>query len=120
MHVEALRDHCLSKAGVEECFPFNETTLVFKVMGKMFALVGLDNDPLFVNLKCTPELAEELREEYEEITPGYHMDKRNWNSVQLTDRIPESLYREWIDLSYDLVVATLKKKDLEMLDNLER
>jgi len=111
MHIDEFRDYCLSKAGTEETFPFDETTLVFKVMGKMFALTGLDSDDFRVNLKCDPEWAIELREEYPDIIPGYHMSKKHWNTVILEDSmLEEDFVLKLIDHSYDLVVSKLTKK----------
>lgn len=110
MDIESFRSYCLQKPGVEEGFPFDNKTLVFKVMGKMFALCALENDPVSVNLKCDPDLAEQLRDTYDQISPGYHMDKKHWNTLVLTHEIPLYLYKEWIDLSYRLVVAKLPKK----------
>ena len=83
MHIEAFRECCLSKKGTTEEFPFDETTLVFKVMGKMFAATGLDREEFSVNLKCEPAYAIELREEYEDVRPGFHMNKKHWNTVIL-------------------------------------
>jgi predicted DNA-binding protein (MmcQ/YjbR family) len=118
MHVENFRNYCLSKKGVTESFPFNESTLVFKVMGKIFALKGLDRLPSQANLKCDPERAIELREEYDgRIIPGYHMSKKLWNSILLED-LPDTLIIELIDHSYDLVVAKLTKKAQAELANL--
>ena len=117
MNVEEYRDYCISKKGVSESFPFDETTLVFKVMGKMFALCGLDNVPLLVNLKCDPDRAIELREQHDGIIEGWHMSKKHWNTVYL-DQIPKELTLELIDHSYDLVVSkfTIKlKAELEAL-----
>src|SRR5690554_1391789 len=84
MNIEEFRNYCISKKGVTESFPFDEKTLVFKVMGKMFALIGLDNNPATANLKCDPERSVELREQYpDQIYPGYHMDKKHWNTVEI-------------------------------------
>ena len=111
MHIEAFRDYCLSKKGVTESFPFDEDVLVFKVMNKMFALTSLSRLPKQANLKCDPECAERLREEYDgQILPGYHMNKQHWNSVLLEDGLSPELLRELIDHSYDLIVASLPKK----------
>ncbi len=90
--------------------PFGEDTLVFKVAGKIFALASLDAVPPRVNLKCDPDLALELRDRYEEVTPGYHMNKKHWNTVELSGRITEAELRRMIDHSYDLVVARLPRK----------
>ncbi len=118
MNIEEIRDYCLAKPGVTEGFPFDETTLVFKVMNKMFALTGLEGDPPYVNLKCDPDRAVELREQYEAIQPGWHMNKVQWNSVYFTGSIPRDLVLELIDHSYDLVVQGLKRKDRERLKGL--
>lgn len=116
MNIEEIRDYCLAKAGVTEGFPFNESTLVFKVMNKMFALTGLDGDPPYVNLKCDPERAIELRAQYEDIQAGYHMNKAQWNSVYYTGSITSDLIRELIDQSYGLVVQGLKRADRDALE----
>lgn len=120
MNIEEFRMYCLQKKGVTESFPFDSETLVFKVMGKMFALCALERKPSQVNLKCDPERSLELRDTYEEaIFPGYHMSKVHWNTVYLEDRIPEKLVLELIDHSYNLVVNGLTKKQKEELKNLE-
>ena len=118
MNIEEIREYCIAKPAVTEGFPFNESTLVFKVMNKMFALTGLDGEPPYVNLKCDPERAIELREQYEAIQPGYHMNKAQWNSVYFTGSISRDLILELIDHSYELVVQGLKKKDREELEEL--
>lgn len=111
MNIEEFRDYCLSKKGVAESFPFDEVTLVFKVMDKMFALIGLDNNPAKANLKCDPEKSIELREKYPDlILPGYHMNKKHWNTVEIEGNLPHELVIELIDHSYDLVVKGLTKK----------
>jgi len=109
MNIEAFRDYCLAKAAVTEELPFDENTLVFKVMGKMFALTDIE---LFtsINLKCDPARALELREQYAGITPGYHMNKKHWNSVSTDGSVPDALLYELIDHSYELVVAGLPAK----------
>lgn len=110
MNIEEFRTFCVSKKFVTESFPFDETTLVFKVDNKMFALTGLNNLGFKVNLKCDPERAIELREEYDGlIIPGYHMSKKHWNTVYL-NRIPKELALELVNHSYDLVVKSLTKK----------
>ena len=109
MNIESLREYCLSLKGVTESFPFDEETLVFKVGGKMFALTNLDG-PLSVNLKCEPMKAIELREEYSQVIPGYHMNKKHWNTVNIDDYIPDKLVLEWIDDSYRLVFESLPRK----------
>lgn len=109
MNIESFRDYCLAKKGVTESFPFDEKTLVFKVGGKMFALTDVDGF-LFINLKCNPQRAQELRETYNGVLPGYHMHKKQWNSVYLEKDVPNELLLELIDHSYDLIVASLTKK----------
>jgi len=114
MDIEQLREYCLAKKGVTEGFPFDDTTLVMKVLGKMFALVSLDGD-LSINLKCNPEKAIELREQYPAVKPGYHMSKLHWNTVEIDGSIATKTIRQWIDDSYDLVVSKLPKKQRESL-----
>lgn len=119
MHIETFREYCLAKKGVTEGFPFGETVLVFKVMGKMFALAAIDSSPFQANLKCEPERAIELRDEYEDIIPGYHMSKQHWNTVIIGNgRLGHKLVCELIDHSYDLVVGSLTKKQREALATL--
>ncbi|MEI6823200.1 MAG: MmcQ/YjbR family DNA-binding protein [Bacteroidota bacterium] len=109
MNIEELREYCLAKKGVTESFPFDEATLVFKVSGKMFALTDLV-DAFSVNLKCDPEKAIELREQYPCVIPGYHMNKQHWNTVVIDGSVNDKLLKEWIDQSYDLIVKSLTKK----------
>ena len=110
MNVEVFRSYCLTKKGVTEEFPFDANTLVFKVMGKMFSLCGLERVPSQVNLKCDPERAIQLRESYDGgIIEGWHMNKVHWNTVFL-ESVPPKLVTELIDHSYDLVVAKFTKK----------
>jgi predicted DNA-binding protein (MmcQ/YjbR family) len=109
MNVERLRDYCLSKPGATESLPFGPENLVLKVGGKMFALISLDAIPPSINLKCKPELAEQLREEFSAVRPGYHMNKTHWNTVQMESSIKWSQVQEWIDHSYDLVRNSLPK-----------
>ncbi len=115
MNVEEVRAYCLAKKGTEESFPFDEETLVIKVMNKMFALVSLE-DGSKVNLKCDPDRAIELRERYAEIVPGWHMNKKHWNTVTFNQSLPDELVKELIDHSYNLVVASLPKKVQSLLD----
>ena len=110
MNIEEFRDYCLSKNQVTESFPFDKETLVFKVAGKMFALAGLGHHPATVSLKCDPEKALELREEHDEITPGYHMNKMHWNTVIIDGNLSHKLIWELIDDSYNLVIKGLPKK----------
>lgn len=114
MHIEAFREACLSLKGTEEGFPFDKDTLVFKVMGKMFALISL-SEPDWCNLKCDPEYALELRARYDAITPGYHMNKQHWNSVDLKAGLPEKLIIDLIRHSYGCVVKKLPRKQQETL-----
>jgi predicted DNA-binding protein (MmcQ/YjbR family) len=109
MDLESFREYCLNKRQVKEGTPFGEDVLVFKVSGKIFALASLDDVPARVNLKCDPDLALELRDRYEEVCPGYHMNKKHWNTVELGGRIPEAEMRKMIDHSYELVVASLPR-----------
>ncbi len=118
MDLEYFRQHCLAKKGVTEEFPFDEHTLVFKVMGKMFALTGLEREEFAINLKCDPERAEELRELHPEIEPGYHMSKKHWNTVQCERGLDPRLIIELVDHSYDLVVSKFTKKLKAELDSL--
>lgn len=107
--LEVIRDYCLAKPFVTESFPFDETTLVFKVHNKMFALMGLNNDPLQINLKCDPEKATELRMAFHQVIPGYHMNKKHWNTIIIED-LPWKQIQEWIDDSYQLIWVSLAKK----------
>lgn len=120
MDIETFRNYCLQKKAVIEELPFGPDTLVFKIGSKIFALVSLDEIPLRVNLKCDPEKAISLREEYPNLVlPGYHMNKKHWNTVVLTGNLSESLCFELIDHSYNLVLQSLPKrlkKDHEDLD----
>jgi len=102
MNIEELRQYCISKPGTTEGFPFGDDTLVFKVEGKIFALLNLEGETR-INLKCDPDRAIALREEYETIIPGYHMNKKHWNTVIIDNSIPETLIMEMIDHSYHLV-----------------
>ncbi len=115
MNIEQLQEYCLQKPGVEESFPFGPDTLVFKVGGKLFLLAGLDSEPLQFNVKCDPEKAVELREEYSCVLPGYHMNKKHWNTIIIDGSVPTRLLREWIDHSYQLIVLSLPKKTRDAL-----
>lgn len=115
MDLEAIREYCLAKPGVEEYFPFDDVTLVFKVGGKMFALVGTDEIPLTINLKSDPEVALELRERYEAVVPGFHQNKKHWNTITLDGTVRPALVKQWIDASYELVLASLPKAKRAML-----
>jgi predicted DNA-binding protein (MmcQ/YjbR family) len=109
LNIEELRDHCLEKPGVTEGFPFGEDTLVFKVAGKIFLLIGLEQGDRF-NVKCDPELAVELRERYTEVQPGYHMNKKMWNTVFMNGTLTRKQLLEMVDHSYEQVVKSLPKK----------
>jgi predicted DNA-binding protein (MmcQ/YjbR family) len=115
MNIEQIREYCLKKKGATEEFPFDEETLVFKVMGKMFLISSLDTIPLQINLKCDPEKAIELREEYEAVQPGYHMNKKYWNTIVIDGSVSAKKIFDWIDDSYSLVVAGLRKSDIKKL-----
>ena len=118
MYIDELREYCLLKKGVEECLPFGPETLVFKVMGKLFLLTGLDTQPTQFNVKCDPAKAIELRENYECVLPGYHMNKKHWNTIICDGSANNKLLKQWIDDSYNLVAETLPKKlkhDLDLL-----
>jgi predicted DNA-binding protein (MmcQ/YjbR family) len=110
MDPEIVREHCLNKRGVDEGFPFDESTLVFKVGGKMFCLMALKRVPLSINVKCDPERAEELRAHHEGVEPGYHMNKKHWNTVLLESDVTDEQMRAFIDDSYELVIDSLTKK----------
>ncbi len=120
MNIEDYRDYCMDKKEVTEHFPFDNDALVFKVLGKMFALASLkkwENGEAFINLKCDPEYAQELRAEYDSVKPGYHMHKLQWNSVYIhTGELSPKLILELIDHSYEMVVKGLPKKLRETLD----
>lgn len=109
MNIESFREYCLSKPKATEGTPFGPDNIVFKVGGKMFALAALDEVPPATNLKCNPDLALELRDRYEQVRPGYHMNKKHWNTVVLDGVIPEREVRKMIDHSYDLVARSLPK-----------
>jgi predicted DNA-binding protein (MmcQ/YjbR family) len=111
MDLEQFREYCLSKPHVTEGTPFGEDVLVFKVAGKMFALAPLDQVPATANLKCDPDLALELRDRYEQVRPGYHMNKKHWNTVEIDSQISEAELCKMIDHSYELVVKSLPKAE---------
>jgi len=114
LNIEELRDYCLQKHGVTEGFPFGEDTLVFKIGGKVFILAGLDDGNRF-NAKCDPELAVELREQHDEVKPGYHMNKTHWNTVYMDGSLSVKQLHEMVDHSYNLVFNSLPKKIQEEL-----
>ena len=109
MDLAEFREYCLTKPGAREETPFGSDVLVFKVGGKMFALAALDEVPTTVNLKCDPDLALDLRDRYEQVRPGYHMNKKHWNTVEIDTGIPDVELRKMIDHSYELVVKSLPK-----------
>ncbi len=118
MNLESFRKYCISKKGVTEEFPFDENTLVFKVMGKMFALTDVTEVEFSINLKCDPERAIELREQFAAIAPGWHMNKKHWNTVTPDISLNEAFLKELTDHSYELVVNKLTKKDRIVLENM--
>lgn len=110
MNIEEIREYCLAKPRVSEGFPFNDTALVFKVAGKMFALLDLSEESRGLSLKCDPELAIELREQHPEVTHAWHFNKKHWNTILIGGSITDRQLREWIDHSYELVVKSLPKR----------
>ena len=108
MDIESIREHCIAKASVTETFPFGENTLVFKVLDKIFLLVGLENPDRF-NAKCDPERSQELRAKYPEVQPGFHMNKVHWNTIFINGRLTDQQIIKLIDHSYELVVKSLPK-----------
>lgn len=115
MDIEQFREYCFGKKGVTEDFPFDEVTLCIRVMGKIFAITGLDSERFSVNLKCEPDFALELRERHPEVQPGWHMNKKHWNTVDFEGTLDERTLRHLIDHSYEQVVKTLKKSEKEVL-----
>ena len=110
MNVEEIRAYCIDKKGVTESFPFDNDTLVFKVLDKIFLLISLERQPLRINVKCDPEKAIELRESYSDnILPGYHMNKLHWNTVVINQELSNTLIKKFIDDSYHLVLKSLPK-----------
>jgi len=118
LNIEEYRNYCLRKKGVTEEFPFDENVLVFKVMGKIFALTNL-NEFETINLKCDPEEAVQLRERFDAVQPGYHMNKKHWNTILLDGSVPDKYIFQWIDHSYEMVVEGLTKKLKEELGKLK-
>lgn len=115
MELGILRDHCLATSGVTEEYPFGPGVLVMKVGGKIFAIIAEDDDPLTVSLKCEPEIAVVLRAAHDAVRPGYHLNKRHWNTVTLDGSIGDDQIREWVDDSYDLVVDGLPRRLREQI-----
>jgi len=118
MNIEELRSFCISKKGVEETFPFGSNIIVFKVMGKVFLITDLEQYPLQFNVKCDPEKAIELRERYTCVIPGYHMNKKHWNTIIADGSASSTLLQEWITDSYNLVKSKLPKILLQKLGEL--
>jgi len=110
MDIETLREYCLGKPGVEEVLPFGPDTLVYKVTGKIFLITGLSEEKLSFNVKCDPDVAIELREQYDCVTPGYHMNKKHWNTIIVDGSVSTKRLEEWIDHSYQLVAKKTPKK----------
>ena len=117
MDLASFRDYCLAKGATTEGTPFGPDVLVFKVAGKMFAIASLDAVPPRVSLKCDPERALDLRDRYEAVTPGYHLSKKHWNTIELGGDLRAGELRRLVDHSYELVVASLPRKDRERLAN---
>lgn len=109
MNIESLREYCLSKPGAEETLPFGPDTLVYKAGGKAFLLTGIDSEQLRFNVKCDPDKAIELREEHACVLPGYHMNKKHWNTIVVDGSVSSKQLKEWIDDSYELVKPKPKK-----------
>ena len=115
MNIETLREYCLSKKAVTEDFPFGEDTLVFRVLNKIFLLVSLSSNPLQFNAKCDPDKVIELRDQYDAVQPGYHMNKKHWNTIIMNGGLSNAQLKEMIDDSYNLIVQSLPKKERENL-----
>lgn len=118
MDIEQFREYCLAKPGTTENFPFDEVTLCLRVVNKIFAITGLDNEVFTVNLKCDPDYATELREQFPEIQAGWHMNKKHWNTVDFTGSLDDGFLKKLVDHSYDQVVKSLKKSERELLKDL--
>ena len=118
MNLEDIRKYCLNKKGTKEDFPFDEETLVFKVGSKMYGLTNIKSNVLSLNLKCDPVMSLDLRKEYSSIRPGYHMNKRHWNTVVVDGSLPEEQIYFLIDMSYDLVYKGLKKSEKFQIESL--
>ncbi|MBK6936160.1 MAG: MmcQ/YjbR family DNA-binding protein [Chitinophagaceae bacterium] len=109
MNIETIREYCLSKPGAEETLPFGPDTLVYKIAGKIFLLMGLDSEDLSFNVKCNPDKALELREDFPCVLPGYHMNKKHWNTIVVDGSVSVKQLKEWIDHSYELVSSSKGK-----------
>lgn len=119
MNLESLRDYCIALPGTTEELPFGPDWLVFKVMGKVFLLTSIDSPSLSFNVKCAPEKAEELREQYSDVLPGYHMNKKHWNTIKVTGSISNVILSGWVKDSYNLVAESLTKAAKQELRELE-
>lgn len=119
MNLESFRLYCLSKQGATEDMPFDETTLVFRIASRIFTITDVERIPFRANLKCDPERAIDLRERFDCITPGYHMNKKHWNSIEPEGNLEDDFFKELIDHSYDLIYNKLKKVDKQKILNLE-
>jgi predicted DNA-binding protein (MmcQ/YjbR family) len=117
LSLQMFKNYCTSKNGVTECFPFDDETLVFKVSSKMFALTNINKPVLEINLKCEPFMSEDLRRDFPAITPGYHMNKKHWNTIILDGSIPDEKILFLVDLSFELVYSGLKKSEKQTLQN---
>ena len=117
MDFESFKNYCLSKKGTTASFPFGEDVMVLKVGSKMFSCFNINEKPLKVNLKCDPGIAMDLRDRYAAVTPGYHMNKLHWNTVEFDGSIPDEEIKKMIDDSYDLVFKGLKKSERESIEN---
>lgn len=115
MNIETLQEYCLSKKAVEETLPFGPDVLVYKVAGKVFLLCPLDSEQFQFNVKCDPDLAIELRDQYRCVLPGYHMNKKHWNTIIGDGSVSDKILKQWIDHSYQLVFDSLSKKEKERL-----
>jgi len=118
MNIETLREYCLNKKGVSDSFPFDDNALVFKVLNKMFLIIPINSNPLNFTAKCDPYKAVKLREEYESINPGYHTNKKHWNTIEVNPDISDDLIYDLVNHSYDLVVSGLTIKDKEKLNSM--
>ena len=119
MNIEDFQNYCLNKKGVSQSFPFGGDALVFKVLGKMFTVIGIDTLPHKANLKCDPDLSLELRDKHDDIQPGFHMNKKHWNTVLLDGSLDYQLLCRLIDHSYELVCKSLTKAQHESLKNMK-
>ncbi len=118
MNIQELRDYCLNKKGTIETYPFDETTMVMKVGSKMYCLADIEHIPFSFTVKCDPERAIDLREQYQEVTPGYHCNKKHWNTVTPSGELRENELYKLIDHSYDLVYSSLKKSEKAEIETL--